>query len=96
MKRLAYATMLLGTTLLAAGMGYYMPTFSEFDLNGDGHITKAELQKAREDRMIQKANEGKMLRNAGNAPAFEQMDKNGDGVIDANEFKTHQQERLNR
>jgi len=66
------------------------PTFAEFDLNNDGGITKKELEEARAKRMNQKAKEGKMLRNAGNAPAFSTMDINKDGILDQEEFRLHQ------
>ena len=44
--------------------------------------------------MIQKANEGKMLRNSGNAPAFTTMDKNNDGILDQEEFRLHQTQHM--
>lgn len=67
-----------------------MPSFAEFDTNGDGQITQTELEAVRAERMAAKAAEGKMLKNAANAPSFESMDTNGDGAIDATEFQTHQ------
>lgn len=67
-----------------------MPTFEEYDADGDGKITQAELEQARADRMAANAEDGKLLKNAANAPSFESMDTNGDGVIDATEFQTHQ------
>jgi Ca2+-binding EF-hand superfamily protein len=73
-----------------------MPTFEEFDLNNDGKITQNELEEARTKRMTQKANEGKMLRNAGNAPAFSEMDKNNDGSLNKEEFQLHQNEQMKK
>lgn len=70
------------------------PEFAEFDLNNDGGITQKELEEARAKRMDQKAKEGKMLRNAGNAPAFATMDKNNDGIINQEEFRLHQTEQM--
>jgi Ca2+-binding EF-hand superfamily protein len=70
------------------------PTFAEYDLNNDGAITQKELEAAREKRMNQKAKEGKMLRNAGNAPAFATMDKNNDGILNQEEFRLHQTEQM--
>lgn len=70
------------------------PTFAEYDLNNDGAITQKELEEAREKRMKQKAKEGKMLRNAGNAPAFATMDKNSDGILNQEEFRLHQSEQM--
>jgi len=70
------------------------PTFAEYDLNNDGAITQKELEEARAKRMNQKAKEGKMLRNAGNAPAFATMDKNNDGILNQEEFRLHQTQQM--
>ena len=70
------------------------PTFTEYDINNDGAITQKELEEARSKRMSQKAKEGKMLRNAGNAPAFATMDKNNDGILNQEEFHLHQTEHM--
>ncbi len=72
------------------------PTFEEYDLNSDGKITQSELEEARAKRMSQKAKEGKMLRNAKNAPAFADMDKNKDGSLDREEFRLHQEEQMKK
>ncbi|HEY9190292.1 MAG TPA: EF-hand domain-containing protein [Sulfurovum sp.] len=66
------------------------PTFSEFDLNKDGKIIKSELDEAREIRMKKRADEGRMLRNAGEAHSFNQIDVNKDGAISEEEFLLHQ------
>jgi Ca2+-binding EF-hand superfamily protein len=71
-----------------------LPTFEQFDLNGDGKITQAELEEARAKRMSEKAKEGKMLKNAGKAPAFTDMDLNKDGILDEKEFSAHQAQRI--
>jgi len=73
-----------------------LPTFEQYDLNNDGKITQNELEEARAKRMSQKAKEGKMLRNAGNAPAFTTMDKNKDGSLNQEEFRLHQTEQMKK
>ncbi len=73
-----------------------LPTFEQYDLNNDGKITQNELEEAREKRMNQKAKEGKMLRNAGKAPAFTDMDKNKDGSLNQEEFRLHQTEQMKK
>ena len=82
------------------GMGQHcmkkQPTFAQYDLNNDGKITPSELEEARAKRMAQKAKEGKMLRNAKNAPAFTDMDKNKDGSLDQEEFRLHQTEEMEK
>ncbi|MDD3592355.1 MAG: EF-hand domain-containing protein [Sulfurovum sp.] len=69
-----------------------MPKFSEYDLNQDGAITEEEFKEAHAKRMSKLAEEGRMLRNVGEAPAFSDIDTNKDGKVDAEEFKAHQQE----
>ena len=45
--------------------------------------------------MTQKADEGKMMRNVGNAPTFESIDTDSDGTVTPAEFNTHQMNRMN-
>ena len=66
------------------------PTFSEFDLNNDSKITQSELEEARSIRMKQRAEEGRMLRNAGEGHSFKQIDINKNGYISEKEFILHQ------
>lgn len=77
-------------TLLTAGAwAIDQPRFSEFDLNSDGKITKSELEEARTQRMKQRAEEGRMLKNAGEGHSFSQIDTNKDGSISEKEFILH-------
>ncbi len=90
MKSIIIASLVLSTALLA-GMGRDMPTFTEYDTDGNGKITQTEFENSQQQRMQKKAEEGRMLRNAGNAPTFQDVDVDGNGYLDANEFKAHQQ-----
>lgn len=65
------------------------PTFSEFDLNNDGKITQSELDEARTIRMKQRADEGRKLKNVGEAHSFEEIDADNDGFISEKEFLLH-------
>ncbi|MBU1900742.1 EF-hand domain-containing protein [Patescibacteria group bacterium] len=91
MKRLTLASLLIGSALIA-GMGYNMPSYSDFDTDKNGKVTQAEFENTQQARMAKQAEAGKMMRNAGNAPTFKDMDTNNDGVIDTSEFTQHQQE----
>lgn len=73
-----------------AGMGRNMPTFAEYDLNGDGKIGEAEFNEARGKRISERAQQGYQMRNLGNAPSFADIDTNGDGQISEDEFSAHQ------
>jgi len=88
-----------GTNCIGMGMGKnrmrQMPSFADYDLNNDGKVTQNEFEEARAKRMEQRAKEGKMMRNAGNAPTFLQIDANQDGIISPDEFKAHQMEQMN-
>lgn len=79
---------------MGMGMDRNMPTFSEYDLNGDGKIVEHEFNTARAKRMSERAQQGYRMRNAGNAPAFKELDSNGDGFINVDEFATHQAQRF--
>jgi len=70
--------------------------FEAYDANKDGVISAAEFESAKEARMKNNAQEGKMLRNAGNSPQFSDMDKDGDGKITKEELHLGQQARANQ
>ena len=72
------------------GMGRNMPTFSEYDLDGDGKMLEKEFNEARSKRISERAQQGYQMRNLGKAPSFADIDANGDGEISAEEFTAHQ------
>lgn len=89
MKTFILASLLLSTALMA-GMGRNMPSFSDFDTNGDGQITQSEFESTQQKRMTEKAEAGMMMKNAGNAPVFKDIDTDNNGYIDTKEFAAHQ------
>ncbi len=89
MKRLWILALLVSASM-AAGQGFNAPSFSYFDTNGDGKISKSEHEEGRQKRHQKMADEGKMLRGTANAPGFAEMDANGDGFISKDEFAAHQ------
>ena len=72
------------------GMGGRMPTFADFDLNGDGTLTETEFTQARAKRMAERAAQGYPMRNAGKAPAFSSFDTDGNGQVTPEEFAAGQ------
>ena len=68
------------------GMGMQAPSFSEFDLNGDGGLTEQEFYDARAKRMRERAQQGYPMYGASNAPTFQQIDSDGNGVATPAEF----------
>lgn len=87
---LVVGSLTLAQGLFAKGQNMNMPSFESFDLNKDGKISEDELMKARENKMVQNANDGKLLKNASNAKEFPVLDTNKDGFIDKDEFAKHQ------
>jgi Ca2+-binding EF-hand superfamily protein len=75
---------------MGRGMGMNMPTFADFDLDGNGGLTKQEFYEARAERMRERAQQGFPMRNAPNAPPFETLDSDGDGIISPDEFTAAQ------
>ena len=71
------------------GPGPRMPTFAEFDLDGDGAIASNEYYEARGARMAARAKEGGKMKNAANMPAFEDIDLDGNGTLSEDEFAAH-------
>ena len=75
---------------MGRGPGRNMPTFAEYDLNGDGKIVEQEFDEARAKRIGERAQQGYQMRNLDRAPSFKDLDSNGDGSISAEEFSAHQ------
>ena len=74
------------------GMKGKMPSFSDFDLNGDGVISEAEFNEGHAKRMSEMAAQGHQMKHAGDAPGFSGIDSNENGEISKDEFATHQAE----
>lgn len=87
---LVVGSLALAQGLFAKEQNMNMSSFESFDLNKDGKISEDELMKARENKMVQNANDGKLLKNASNAKEFSVLDTNKDGFIDKDEFAKHQ------
>jgi len=73
----------------AARVGQRPPRFDDIDTNGDARIDADELAAMRSQRLMERAEEGRPMRNAGHMESFEQMDLDGDGGISAEEFGAH-------
>jgi Ca2+-binding EF-hand superfamily protein len=72
------------------GRGRHMPTFSDFDLNGDGILKQEEFEQARAKRISERAQRGYQMRNLRNAPPYATIDSNGDGAVTPDEFSAAQ------
>ncbi len=98
-KIIIISAVVLGSlmSLSAVQMGGGMQnrtSFSDFDLNEDGVVTKVEFLKARAQKQEARAKAGYPMRNAANAPSFESMDANGDGKMTSDEFLKFRQNRM--
>ncbi len=67
-----------------------MPSFSDFDLDGDGVIVEPEFNEAHAKKMSEMAAQGHKMKHAGDAPGFSGIDTNDDGQISEQEFADHQ------
>lgn len=67
--------------------------FGAMDLNGDGYLSADEFAQHRAERIAARSAEGRLLRNAANAPAFEQWDTDNDGRLSPRELGLGQQAR---
>ena len=83
-----------GTKCNGQGMGQkrmaQMPMFADFDVDGNGVISETEWQEGQAKRMQERAEEGRMMKNAGNAPSFADIDTDKDGKVTPAEFQQHQ------
>ncbi|PKO69143.1 MAG: hypothetical protein CVU22_05560 [Betaproteobacteria bacterium HGW-Betaproteobacteria-16] len=67
-----------------------MPTFADFDGNGDGRITEQEFIDARSKRIAERATEGRVMRGLSEAGDFKDVDTNGDASLSPEEFDAYQ------
>ena len=84
------ATLLVAETLPARGP---LP-FSTYDTDNNKVITVKEFDAIKKQRMTQKVENGKLMRNAAYSPVFSDIDTNNDGIITPLELKTHQDKRF--
>jgi Ca2+-binding EF-hand superfamily protein len=68
------------------GMGGAPPTFSEFDLNGDGAVDEQEFIDARTKRIAERMKEGRKMRGLTTPRTFTDMDTDSDGSLTPEEF----------
>ena len=101
MTLMVLMTFAITTSAIAGGMNQLVikkqgamqslqqPTFSQLDLNSDGQVSPQELTDFRAQRISERANEGRNLKNISNAKEFSDYDTNNDGFISEQEFLLH-------
>ena len=72
------------------GWGRNMPSFAEFDLDGDGVLVEDEFIEARGQRISERARQGYRMRGLSNAQPFSEVDRDGDGQVTPEEFSLAQ------
>ena len=65
--------------------------FEYFDRDNNGFITEEEFNRARGERMAQRAASGRLMRNAANAPTFSYFDSDANGKLSPEELNTGHQ-----
>ena len=68
--------------------------FGAMDLDDDGYVSSQEFSQHRSARMAARAAQGRLLRNASQAPRFENWDADGNGLLSLTEVSTGQQARF--
>ena len=73
-----------------------MPSFVDFDLDGNGVIIETEFNEAHAKRFSEMAADGHKMKNVKDAPGFSGIDSDDDGEINKEEFSAHQAEHHNK
>jgi len=71
-------------------------SFSAYDTNKDNFVSEDEFYNLRAIKMQQRANDGRRMRKAGNAPSFEFFDTNSDGKLDKLELLEGQNKQMRK
>lgn len=71
-------------------------SFSSYDVNNDGFVSETEFYELRDTRKAQRANQGRAMRKAGDAPNFESFDSNKDGKLTKLELLEGQNEQMKK
>jgi hypothetical protein len=77
----------MGPGMMGPGMGWYMPSFADFDRDGNGRISPSEFNETRGERRQQRTLQGYPMRGAAHAPTFSDINDNGNGSISQDEFE---------
>ncbi len=93
---LAFIVVNLAVAEDGAGMKGKMPTFSDFDLDGDGVVTEQEFSEGHAKRAAEMAEQGRKMKGAESCPGFVGIDTDKDGGISAEEFAAHQAEHMQK
>ncbi len=80
---------IVSIALLSASL-YAVTPFATFDKNSDGSINEEEFYATQAENMSKRAEEGRMMKNAKNAPAFKDVDADSDGKVTEQELKDFQ------
>lgn len=70
--------------------------FAAYDTDNNGAISEQEFYATRAKRMAARADQGRRMANAANAPKFSEFDSNGDGVLSPEELLAGQQSQMQR
>ncbi|MGB6328681.1 MAG: hypothetical protein WBF48_07115 [Halarcobacter sp.] len=95
LKLLTISFCVLGATILAADI---LPArgplqFSTYDKDNNGAITSKEFDAIKVQRINQKVESGKLMRNVNNSANFSDIDVNNDGKVTPLELTTYQEKR---
>jgi hypothetical protein len=67
--------------------------FDSMDSDGDGFVSQEEFTHMRTQRLQQRSEQQRMMRNMGDAPDFGDIDSDGDGRVSRQEMQEHQRSR---
>ena len=71
-------------------LSFAQTPFTSFDSNSDGIVNEHEFTATQAKNMEQRSKEGRMMKNAVNAPSFSEVDLNKDGKITKEEHQQFQ------
>ena len=64
-----------------------VPNFTAMDLNQDAKVSVTEFNAFKAQRLTERSEEGRLMKNISESATFDSLDSNGDGFVELSEYR---------